>query len=88
MATDKLGRAFDELPETAAGRGRLLGGFTLGVAGALAAGTLLRSALLRRGRRAARDAEVERAGEDSFPASDAPGFSAGERGAHTGKGEG
>lgn len=88
MDTDKLGRAFDDLPETAAGRGKLLGGFTLGVAGAFAAGTLLRSVLLRRGRRAARNAEVERAGEDSFPASDAPGFAAGERNAHRGKGEG
>jgi hypothetical protein len=74
MDPAKLGRAFEELPEAAPSRGRLLGGFALGVAGALAAGTLLESLRRRRAARREDDAAVDRAGEDSFPASDAPAF--------------
>jgi hypothetical protein len=83
MDPAKLGRPFHDLPETAAGRAGLLGGFAVGVAGAFAAGTLLRRVLRRGARRAEAGAAVDRAGEESFPASDPTTFTAGAPGAGT-----
>lgn len=72
MDTEKLGRAFLHLPATAAGRSTLLGGFALGVAGALTAGTLLRRVLRSGGAGAEEEAQLDDAVADSFPASDPP----------------
>jgi hypothetical protein len=71
MHGDPLGRTFERLDAADRGRASLLGGFLVGVAGVLAAGTLLR----RRGRSraaGAREAAIDDAVEASFPASDPP----------------
>ena len=78
MNLDEIGRAFARLPDTAEGRARLLGGFAAGVAGVVATSTILR-ALGRRREVEAREERVDRAVEDTFPASDAVSLARGER---------
>jgi hypothetical protein len=72
MDLANLGRAFDGLAGSSPRRGILLGGFLMGVAGALAAGRVLRA--LAPGRGTDEDGRVDRASADSFPASDPPAF--------------
>jgi hypothetical protein len=82
MDPEKLGRAFLQLPAAAPERGRLLGGFLVGVAGAVTAGALIRRLGRRRAREAREEEALDRAVEGTFPASDPPslGVDAGGRG--------
>lgn len=72
MDPEKLGRAFEQLPPAAEGRGRLLGGFLVGVAGAVTAGTLLRRFTRRRAEAEREERALDGALEGTFPASDPP----------------
>ena len=78
MNLENVGRAFARLPDTAEGRARLLGGFAAGVAGVVATGTIMR-VLGRRREVEAREERLDRAVEDTFPASDAVSLVRGER---------
>ena len=78
MNLENVGRAFARLPDTTAGRARLLGGFAAGVAGVVATSTILR-ALGRRREVEAREARLDRAVANTFPASDAVSLARGER---------